>query len=406
MTRANRQAHGRWSALIIAMVAFAVAACGSTNPEPVPTAAATSAPPSPSVSPSSSATASPSATASTSPSGDLGKLVIDRMSRFDFYAKSVIAGEFQAGTGRYEISGALDIAGQNSHQLLDIHVPGQAAQETLTVSGTTYARTGAGPWYAKPPSVGPSGVNGFLGTLKTLQDAGVESKNGKELHHLILPAGTVMPPAALGLTDPSITGAHGSIEVWAEADGTVAVLGAEATWQQKNASGVLIDVAMAFEFTFSNVGMSFTIEAPEQTWTTYASALNHMSFGYPDDWDLIKAKGKIKYDEAAGPDAAYADAWRYAARGFTLNQLARAIASNPDKLKGFRVNSTKTVKMAGLTGRQMLIHATVQGRKRYWIFTFVLKGSYFYEIDLFDDAGHEKDDLALANLFVTTVAIK
>ena len=62
--------------------------------------------------------------------------------------------------------------------------------------------------------------------------------------------------------------------------------------------------------------------------------------------------------------------------------------------------------MAGVAARQMRIHATYKGKKRYWIYTFMLKGKYFYEIDLFDDKGHEAEDVKLASDFVSNVVVK
>ncbi len=411
MTPANRQAHGRWSALTIAIVALAVAACGSTNPEPAPTSAPTSAPPSAAGSPSQSPSASPSAStspsASASPSGDLGKVVLDQLTGFDFFGKSVIAGEYDAAASRYQISGTFDVAGLNSHQVLEIHAPGLVPQETVTVSGTTYTRAGAGPWFAKPPSLDPPGLNGFLRTLKALEDAGVEAKSGRQLHHLTLPAGTTMPPAVMGLTDPAITGANGSIEVWAEDDGTLVVLAAQATWQQKNAAGALVDYAMKFEFTFSGVGTSFTIEAPEQVWATYASKIHHLSIAYPTDWDVYKSTKTKTFEEFDSPIYAFATVGRYASKGATLNALVRYLTANkPSYVSKYHVDKVSSTKLGGVSARQMLVHATYKGIKQYWVVVIALKSGYFYELDVIDKTGHEADTKALAALFLSTVVLK
>jgi hypothetical protein len=411
MTRADRQARGRWSALTIAIVAFVVAACGSTNPEPAPSAAATSAPPSAAASPSESASASPSpsasASASASSAGDLGAIVIAQLTGFDFFGKSVINGEYDAAASRHQISGTFDVAGLNSHQLLEIHAPGVVPQETITVSGTTYTRSGAGPWYAKPPSLEQSGLNGFLRTLKSLQEVGVETKSGRPLHHLTLPVGTTMPPSVMGLTDPAITGAGGSIDVWAEDDGTLVVLAAQATWQQKNAAGALVDYAMKFEFTFSGVGTAFTIEAPEQVWTAYTSKIHHVTISYPTDWDLFKSTKTKTFDEFDGPTYAFAAIGRYASKGVALNALVRYLVANkPSYVSKYHVDKVSTTKLDGVSARQLLVHATNKGVKQYWVVVIALKGAYFYELDVIDKAGHEADTKALAALFVSTVSLK
>jgi hypothetical protein len=411
MTRADRQAHGRWSALTIAIVAIVVAACGSTNPEPAPSAAATSAPPSVSASPSESANASPSASASASasasPSVDIGAIVVDRLSAFDFFGKSVINGELDIAAARYQITGTFDVAGLNIHELMFIHSPGGVASEAISVSGTTYTRTGAGPWYAKTQSLETSGLNDYLRTLKTMQDTGVESKNGQQLHRLTVPAGSTLPPSAIGVTDASVTSADGSIDVWARDDGTLVVLRTKATWQHKKPDGVLVGYEKTVEFTFTDIGKAFTIEAPEQTWTTYTSKIHHVSISYPTDWDLFKSTKTKRFDEFDGPIYAFSAIGRFASKGVSLNAVVRYLVANkPSYVSKYHVDKVSTTKLGGISARQLLVHATNKGVKQYWVVVIALKGGYFYELDVIDKAGHEADTKALAALFPSTVTLK
>lgn len=411
MTRADRQAQRRWSALTIAIVAVVVVACGSTNPEPAPTAAATSAPPSASASPSESASASPpasaSATASASPAVDIGAIVVDKLSAFDFFGKAVISGEYDIAAARYQITGTFDMAGLDIHELVFIHSPGGVAHESISVSGTTYSRVGAGPWYAKTQSLETSGLNDFVRTLKTMHDEGVETKNGQQLHRLTVPSGTTVPPSAIGVTDASVTVADGAIEIWAKDDGTLVVLRTKATWQQKNAAGALVDYAKTVEFTFSNIGTSFTIAAPDQVWRTYTSKIHHLSISYPTDWDLFKSTKTKTFDEFDGPIYAFATVGRYASRGFSLNALSRAFATvAPTGLTKYHVDKISSTKMGGVAAKQFLFHGTYKGVKQYWVAYVALKGGYFYELDIIDKAGHEAATRALAALFLSTVILK
>ena len=84
---------------------------------------------------------------------------------------------------------------------------------------------------------------------------------------------------------------------------------------------------MTIEFTFTEVAAPFTIEEPSEVWTTYASPVSHMTFGYPIDWDLFKnlKDKKLKFDQVGGPGATYADFYRYASLGFTANQIVAYI---------------------------------------------------------------------------------
>ena len=103
---------------------------------------------------------------------------------------------------------------------------------------------------------------------------------------------------------------------------------AKATWQQKNAAGALVDYARTVEFTFSEVGTAFTIEAPEQVWTTYALQIHHVSVSYPTDWDLYKSTKTKTFEEFDGPIYAFTSIGRYASKGVTLNALVRYLVAN------------------------------------------------------------------------------
>lgn len=407
MNGARQSAHRRWRAALIASVALAVAACGTTNPEPRSTpAAATSAPPSASASPSASPIGTASASASPSASSDVGTALVAKLSAFAFAARSTLAGELLTGSARYAIGGSFDVSGVDHHTIVNIKAPGRQTVESIYQAGLTFQRIGTGPWYQKPPTLHDADLSGFFRTIKTATDAGVETKNGQSLHHLTLPAGVSLPPTVFGVTDPSMSGISGTIEFWASDDGTPGIMAVHNTWTQ-TVSGSPVDGALTIEFTFTGVDTVFAIEPPSDVWTTYKSKISHMTFGYPVDWDLFKNLliRKTRYDQVGGPADAYADFYRFAANGFTANQIVSYVKSNPDHEKGFHVDSIKSIKMAGIAGRQMRIHATFKGKKRYWIYTFVLKGAYFYEVDLFDAKGHEADDLKLANEFVATVII-
>jgi hypothetical protein len=38
--------------------------------------------------------------------------------------------------------------------------------------------------------------------------------------------------------------------------------------------------------------------------------------------------------------------------------------------------------------------------------SFMLKGKYFYEVDFFDDKGHEADDLRQVSDFIANIVVK
>jgi hypothetical protein len=359
-----------------------------------------------------SASSSPSEIASGSPSAsasapvDAATAFVARLTAFAFAARSTIAGELDVGSARYAVSGTLDVAGGDQHSLLSIKAPGRQPVETIYQSGVLYNRTASGPWHTRPPTLHDSDLTSFFRSMKAVTDAGVETKEGRTLHHLTLPEGVTLAPSVFGVSDPSMSGVAGAVEFWAGDDGAPAFMSVHDSWTQ-TVAGSPVDGALVLDFTFSAVDTVVAIERPDEVWVTYTSKIVHMSFGYPDDWYLYKNRkqGTYRYDEVVSPATAFAAFYRYSAGGNTLNQIVAYIRTNPNHEKGFHVDSTKTVKMAGLTGRQIRIHATFKGKKQYWVYTLVLRGNYIFEVAVFDNKGHEADDLERANEFIATVVL-
>jgi hypothetical protein len=157
---------------------------------------------------------------------------------------------------------------------------------------------------------------------------------------------------------------------------------------------------------------------PRDDWKTYASKVVHMRYEYPagSGWTLLKGKPNSGLDTLLGPADVNLEFTRFAAHGVTLDGLVHRIRTDPHNDSGFHIDAVRTVTMGGVTGRQMLIHATeaqefqidtpaMHAKKRHWILTFILRGSFFYEISLTANKGHEAADLAFANRFVASVVL-
>jgi hypothetical protein len=158
--------------------------------------------------------------------------------------------------------------------------------------------------------------------------------------------------------------------------------------------------------------------ASADDWLSYKSKIGPLTYKYPASpgWNLIKGTSAGGLDWLLGPAGFSLQVVRYAARGVTLDGRVQQIRTNKYNDRGFHLDAVKTVTMGDLSGRQVLMHATFaqelqidtpayRARKRYWIFTFILKGGNLYEVEQFADKGHEADDLAFANRFVASVVL-
>jgi hypothetical protein len=363
-----------------ALVVMLLAACGSNTNTPAPSVVA------PSPSPSSSPSPSPSPTPV-----DASQAFMTKISG-PFSGKATISGELKVSGGIYPISGTADMRGSDSHTALRIEIPGRPTiQESQTVSGLSFVKTGDGPWFTAPTSTSNSGLSNSFQSLGTIKDVGVETKNGQQLHHL-KPSSASLPAAALGLTSPTISNATGTMEFYTKEDGTLVVLSVSASWTQASGSAS-IPASMTIDFNFSCVACVVTLAAPSPVFKQYTSKINHYTVAVPDDWDFHPATKAGKFDYYESPTTLFADGGRGATRGFSLNEIAKGFISysktSASGYKNFRLESNTGTTLDGLKARRIAYHATYGSQKLYGIVVLAVKGSYWYELDLADAPGHE-----------------
>jgi hypothetical protein len=343
------------------------------------------------------------------------------MSDPGFSASSTIKGEVEisadpaskaavSGAGTYAISGTEDFSAPDSHLTMLVKTPNAQLLEDIVSSGRTYTRTGSGPWFVVTPSTtgaSDQDLASFLRALGSIQDVGVETKEGQQLHHMTLGSGGSLPPAVLGFSGGAIKDPHVSVEFWAKDDGTPGVMEVKGTWQQV-AGPSLADVAMTIDFDFSGVGQSVTVNAPATVWTLYTSKRYHLIVGHPSDWDVYPSASSKQSDEFDSANGAAILADRYGSRGVKLNALVHYDATTGLKTiySHYRLEGVSTTSMGGSSAREIRFHGTYKGHKVYGIVVITLKGSNFYEFDVVDAAGHEASDRTLAAQGISTFAFR
>lgn len=260
----------------LAALAIATAGCGaSTTPSPAPT-------PTPTVAP-------------TPTPVDVGAVFLEQLTGAQAGSLPVtgtasFGGVEAAITGAFESSGADDSA---STMTFDVAGSKQVS-ESIRIGTQKWSRDNGGVWILDPkPADSTKSLMAYLKTLTTLDDKGVETKDGRELHHLVAPAGAELTAETMGL-DPSIQDADIQVDFWAEEDGTPAVMSIAVAWSQ--ASGATtVPVEMAMDVDLAGFGTPVTIEAPADAWTGFTSTRFGYSMAYADGWSVSEEDGLDVY---------------------------------------------------------------------------------------------------------------
>jgi hypothetical protein len=343
-----------------------------------------------------SVSATPPAAAATilpSPTPDVAKLFLGQIATAT-KASLTTTGTLEIGAQLGDISGSLTYVGGDTNQTTTITIAGVASTTAnVHVAGVGYTKVGDGPWFKDltPPATG-SDLAALLKGLSSFVDKGVEQHDGKAAHRIELAAGTTIPAAAFGLTDPAMVNPTVAIVFYAADDGKPLAMVVTVTWTQA-VNGATIPVKMTLDLTFTQIGGSLTVQVPLHVWNRFTSTRYHYKLSYPDEWDVITTyKG---YDLFDSPISATIVAARTKVSGVTLNSLAKATISYNKTHYHWTFNTNVSTKLGGVAARLITYHATISGVKVVIYEVVALKGGYAYDLGWSSDKGAEAADLVL-----------
>jgi hypothetical protein len=382
----DRHSAWRWSVLV-AFIALVAAACGG---------GAVSAPP---TTPAASPTVAPSPTATPiDVAAAFRKIVTDPA----FAGRWEIDATIEMGI-TVGMTGTIEGAGSDSHSTTTIDVAGtKTTQESISVGGKSWKRTVPGPWLEAPASSSSSesSLGAWLKKLATIEDAGVETRDGVKLHHLRATGGSDIPPEAIGIDPAQFKNAKLSIEMYALDDGTPALFVIDGKWVQKvNAQDITVEFTM--DMKAKDVGKTIKVSAPDDVWTPFTSKLGYAA-SRPDGADLAStADGdSLTID---GQDWLFVG--RYDAKGMSAT--------------GFRDAILKSYKEQGAEPREAPVATKVAGGEAFEIAfagqssagvdvvvldVVFVHGEKGWEISFVTDPAHEAADRADLAAFLTTFA--
>jgi hypothetical protein len=268
--------------VLSAVVLCVVAACGSsTTPSASP-----AAPPSP------SAAASPSVAAA-----DVKAAFLDVIADPKFAGKATISGSIALAGITGEVSGDWTFNGPDSHSATTISLPGtEQTNESITLGPDGWERSGDGPWLERETKPDPKkSFTRMLAVLSGIEDLGIESKDGVDLHHFQPRNGGDVPADALGLDNALTRDAKAKADFYATDAGTPEIFIFHVTWTQA-IGGQDTDVTMEMQMDLEDIGSAQSIEPPsdDEVWTRYKSSLGY-TMAYPPGWTVKHSKTEDSY---------------------------------------------------------------------------------------------------------------
>ena len=398
------RSRGPVTATVFLLIALVAAACSPNEPAP---SQATTSPPSASPKP---VGAIPSATTPPAkPSSQLDVVAAFRAGMASMQTiETTIDGTVTVGAETVPVTGSLLSRGGDSHQTFTISANGKTqTTETIAFGGTTYTRRGE-VWFSTPRKTDPSAADmgaAFERAMAGLTDLGPTSINGRTLHRMTPPSGTTIPMASFSAAPGSSDGVM-TVEFYAEADGTPAIIAIDATWTQ-TVGKTATPASMHLDMVLADGGTPPTIEPPSPIWVTKPSKHLAYTLAYPSDWDADLASKPSGTDYYYGLDGEAIAVTRTKKCRCTLNAVASELVRyQRQHIKAFKAIKTTTARVGGLRARRIESRGTYAGSRSWDLTYLVVRGRYMFVFDYSSDAPLTATDREAAEQIMQAVVFR
>ncbi len=387
------------SLLPIILAALLAAGCGGSpaaSAAPAPTAT---------TGPTVAVTPAPTASPSPTPVADVSKLFTARMIDPQFEGAGRISGSMTIGNLEGSIAGTMQIDGKDSTSEMMIDIPNVFSSTSASIehNGDEYTSTDGGPWFKTEDPTADTGLAGTIGVAAlTARDSGIVTVQGQQLHHMVPGNAGTITAADLGMTDPSMADAKGTLDFYARDDGSLAVMSVSLEWAV-DSGGTPVPASMTMDFAFDE-DPTVTIAPPDEIWARFASKQHGYSIGYPADWQLSKA------ENADEPDV-----FGYSSTQFSIGLRERQPKAASDRLDAYvrafldatpnKPEVSEATTAAGEDAWRVAYHDTVNGEELYFVFTLLIEGRNGYTVAFVGPKGYESDIVAFHESQLTTLEV-
>jgi hypothetical protein len=346
---------------------------------------------------------SPSAAASPLPPDDVKSAFLDVVSDPGFSGKATISGTIALAGIDGEVSGQWAFNGPDSHTATTISLPGsEQANESITIGRKSWERTGDGPWLERDKPDPSKSFTKVLATLASLDDQGVESRDGVDLHHFVPRDGGAFPVDALGINTPGVKDAKATADFYATNAGVPEIFVFHVTWMQA-IGGQDTEVSMDMQMDLDDVGKAQAIEAPAagEVWTQYRSNLGY-AMAHPPDWT-------VKHTGAMDSYLIDAQAYVYVATqsvpaGENVSSFRSRLMADYRSQLGSEPDSAESTTIGGSPAFRLVYHYRNDAGHDIALFDVgTIRAGKGWEVSMLTLAGAtEQDDMAVFDDFVST----
>ncbi len=352
----------------------------------------------------------PAAAASVKPSPtpfDVAGAFVKKMTSGAFTARSTVTGTIDEGPVHGTLDGTYTFSSGDYHYEINISVPGTRLTTHGThIAGLTYKQEGSGPWLASTASPGgpaPGDLASQLTKVTSVTDVGLETKAGRQLHHLRPPGGLTIPPSSMGITDPDVRDATATVEIYAQDDGTLGALTMTMTWTQATTGGASVDAKMVLDFAFTNVGDVVTVTAPADVWQVFTSRRLPYTMAYPTDWATPSDPDGDFFRTADDST----EVWVYAAsvpKGTTQTDVVLQVTTGVARSLNLRSDGRFAVEVGGVATTAYEYHGTINKLPTFFVIVPLLHAGKGYEIQWYSMPGDETADRGTLKEFLASFA--
>jgi hypothetical protein len=318
--------------------------------------------------------------------------------------RMTLSGLLQVGSEIGAVDGSLTYVGADSDQTLSVTIGGSVRiVSNVHLGGVGYTKVDGRPWLrdAASPKAGTD-LATQLGKLTAVIDAGVVAHDGVDSHRLELPAGTVIPAAAFGLTDQPLVNPTVEVVFHAADDGTPLTISVTAS-SERTIDGSETPVIMSLDLTYLQIGGNPTVQAPDHVWNRFTSTSYHYGLAFPDGWNVVTSVEGHDYFDAPRDD--YFSATREKLSGLTLGAFVADEISVYETRFHWTFDANAAVTIGGAKARLVTFHGTVADRKVVIYEVFSLKRGYAYDLTWKSPKGpHDAAALALFRQILATFA--
>ena len=335
---------------------------------------------------------------------DVKAAFLDVIADPKFAGKATISGSIALAGIDGEVSGEWTFDGPDSHTSTTTSLPGtEQTNESITIGPDGWERAGDGPWLEREKAADPDkSFTRMLAVLGSLEDLGIESRDGVDLHHFAPPGDGGVPVDALGITNAEVKDPKATADFYATAAGMPEIFVFHVTWRQP-IGGQDTDVTMDMQMDLDEIGSTQSIEPPpaEEIWKRYTSTLGY-TMAHPPEWTVKHAKSQDTY---LIDDQPYVYVAPQAVRdGEKLSSFESDLTAFYDQRFRTEPDSRESTRLGGSAAFRLLYHFTNDtGQDVALVDIGTIHAGKGWEVFLLTLAGTtEADDIAVFDDFVST----